>query len=631
MTSYFYSLRSSRSSWTLFTALVLLLAAVAFASLRHHGLDTHDEETFQDNTALDHDFSHFFQPPEDRGLASGRPFAELLKFLAYLLIGNDPSSFHLLVVASHTLASLLLAVMVIRLGLAPVVGFSAALLFLYNVAHFQAVQWISALDYSLSLSWAIAAVLCWLRHVEGSRNVWLCAFWGCMALSICSHPSGLAALPFCAYWSWHTHADQWRRHVGELVIVALFLLPVLFYAIDSTERATSTWNSIHLHQERSIQDLLKGHLRMLLWFAGRLFTTAHWLPLPVYRTQTWELAAGAVALLLMGLLAWRQPRGSGLGAIWSVLFLIPYAMLTEDLVLDMPAGSWASSTLWLGVGPSRYLYLSSAGSSLILACLLHRAAEFLAARSAPLGAGFHAGCLVLVLAFSAFTLKRAEAFSFYTSGRYYLTTGDPDTGIDQFRRALDTGGSLIDAHEAYARMGLVLLSRPEAAKALVHEGLAQFPESATLGLFKLVLDSMYRDEATRERALTQLQSLMNNQDVRSIVGQCYFNLGSGLADAEDHAKAAEALLLSQQFLPNRPQTLRKLAFSLFTVGRREEAIALLERAIQIDNSPRSHYALGVLLKLQGETERAMRTFEQVVEMAPGSDAANQARRILDAQ
>ena len=84
----------------------------------------------------------FFSPEKEQ--ATGRPTVELVKFLAFLVWGNDAAAFHLVVVFFHTLASLLLAWAAHRLGAPVEVGLTSGLLFLVNVAHFQAVYWISA-------------------------------------------------------------------------------------------------------------------------------------------------------------------------------------------------------------------------------------------------------------------------------------------------------------------------------------------------------------------------------------------------------------------------------------------------------------------------------------------------------
>lgn len=96
-------------------------------------------------------------------------------------------------------------------------------------------------------------------------------------------------------------------------------------------------------------------VRVLWWFCGRLLTTAHWLPLPIYLQQTWELYLGAVVFALLFWLIWRHKDPLRAAALATLIGLFPFLLLTEATILGLPAG------------PSRYLYLASTGFSLLIA------------------------------------------------------------------------------------------------------------------------------------------------------------------------------------------------------------------------------------------------------------------------
>ena len=111
------ALSNRRLVWPGYIFLVFLLSALYFGSLKDHLLDVHDYETFQDNVAIGNDFTLFFTPEKQQ--PTGRPAADSVKFLAYLIGGNDPGFFHLLVVAFHASATILLARLAWRLGTRP--------------------------------------------------------------------------------------------------------------------------------------------------------------------------------------------------------------------------------------------------------------------------------------------------------------------------------------------------------------------------------------------------------------------------------------------------------------------------------------------------------------------------------
>ena len=132
LSSTFDSLRTGPANkgliWPGYILLVCLFSAVCFASLKDHLLGIHDNETFEDNAAIAEDFTFFFSPEKQQ--PTGRPAAELVKFLGYLAAGNDPGFFHLLLVAFHTLATILLARLAWRLGTSLPISLAGGILFL---------------------------------------------------------------------------------------------------------------------------------------------------------------------------------------------------------------------------------------------------------------------------------------------------------------------------------------------------------------------------------------------------------------------------------------------------------------------------------------------------------------------
>ena len=95
--------------------------------------------------------------------------------------------------------------------------------------------------------------------------------------------------------------------------------------------------------------------------------------------------------------------------------------MTEASILGLPAGS------------SGYLYLASAGFSLLIAWGLdwtrHHASPYLAG-----------GLALLILISSYHGLIQAEGLTYYSEARSNLTAGDDPTGIRLMRKALELGG-----------------------------------------------------------------------------------------------------------------------------------------------------------------------------------------------
>ena len=114
-------------------------------------------------------------------------------------------------------------------------------------------------------------------------------------------------------------------------------------------------DALQFYPSSALADLGLGVTRSFLWLLSRLATTAHWLPLRSSERAPWELVLGFGLLVLAILLVRRQPHPVSAWAIWTVLMLVPFALLTDSILLV------------LHVCPSRYLYFASAGSSLVLA------------------------------------------------------------------------------------------------------------------------------------------------------------------------------------------------------------------------------------------------------------------------
>ena len=160
-------------------------------------------------------------------------------------------------------------------------------------------------------------------------------------------------------------------------------------------------------------------------------------------------ADGLGLLVLAILLVRRQPHPVSGWAIWTVLMLVPFALLTDSILLA------------LHVGPSRYLYFASAGSSLVLAWGLQNLALRFGGQRA------FAGALLALGAVSYISLKQAEGLTYYSEARSYLSSGNVRTGIEQMRKALDLAGSALYREDAYARLCLAELDQPEQGAATI--------------------------------------------------------------------------------------------------------------------------------------------------------------------
>ncbi len=594
---------STRTVWAGYACLLALLSVIYFGNLKDLRIDTHDDQTFRDNVALSKDFTYFFAPPEEKQLGSGRPAAELAKWLGYVVWGNDLGWFHLYVVAVHTVATLILARVAWRMGMGLYLSFTGGVLFLINVAHFRAVHWISALDYPLALAWGLGALLCYERYVTTDRSACLWGFCGSMMVGVMSHFSIVVVLPFCLFWSRHRGVD-FKTTLRNLLPTGALVLLMFGFLLNITVRTSSTWHSIGLYGEEGVIDLVVGISRVLLWFLSRLLSTAHWHLVPVYRLQTWELFIGAAVLILLLALIWKRNHGA-IWSVWVLLSLAPFLLVTETTVLG------------LLTGPSRYLYAASAGSSLLLALGIQ-------AVSHRLGAGkcIVSGGLVAALLISSYqSLRQAEALSHYTSGRAYAYNRDFETAEQQFRYAIAKGPTVIDLEETYARLCMILLERTEKVEPVLQEALLAFPGSSRLSLYRHAIDSFSSVPAIADPASANLETLKDRADAESsyLLGKTFHNLGLGFETRDNFEKAVRAFRLALEFDSRRTMTRERLVTLLINTGRPQEAVSVALQAVKADPTDGSalHLAAYALHKA-GSVDEAISLCHQALRIEPSA-------------
>ena len=579
-------LRSQRLLWPGYVVAMCVVSALCFGTLRDHLLDMDDHEAFRDNIAMAEDVSFFFSSEKQQ--PGGRPLAELVKLAGYLIWGNDPGSFHLLVVAIHTLAAVLLAALFCRQGTGLRMSLCGGLLFLVNVAHFRAVHWIAAIEFPLALSFGLGALLCYQCFLEDRRSRWLWGFYISLVLSMAALSAMAFLWIFCLYWSWVRERDiraSLRPLLPLLPVVALELVVI----VALTHKDHSTWLAIDQLTEGDPFGLLLGAWRLLLWLLSRLVTTAHWMPFPVNELGHWELYAGAGVLAGLGVLAYRGRLPVSLWSVWILLSVLPFLPLTDTLMLGRP------------VGISRFLYPATAGTSLLLAWGLEEGSR----RLGTWGRYVYPGVLAAILCSSYHHLKQAEAITLYSSGRTYISLGDTETGVEQLTRALEQGRDAIDLLETYKRICYVGMGR-EGTETILDEALADFPASPQLTTYKLAFDSLKPDSLVSRQAREQLDILKTGGSQASIkvgsgarvvltgrdiivtarreIAAFYHNtgvnLGTGLVTVENLDRAILAYRRSLEFDPDRTVTSENLVSALASAGRQGEAVTAALEAVE---------------------------------------------------
>ncbi|MDP6699209.1 MAG: tetratricopeptide repeat protein [Candidatus Latescibacteria bacterium] len=514
----------ARLRWPLFAALLCALAALSLRSLTGLMLDAHDHENFLDSAAISEDFAYLFTT--DKHHTSGRPLYEFIIWVGYVLWGDDARYFHLLGIAWHVAAALLLTRLCQRLGAEWTTSAATGLLFFYAASHYRAIHWISAQCYVVSFILLCCGLLAHIARDDGKpwagAALYIALFCGLLV-----HTATIVVLPLAAARSWSQRRQvaavlkrlAWPFAVGVLGVVAIRT----YYA-----------NAPQVGQLSGGFDPF-GHVASLLYMISRLFTTAYTLPFALGETARWEPVVGGVVLLGCGALALRRCGTASFWAVWTVACLLPFlALAPEHIAALMP-------------GPSRYLYAASAGVAALGGLLLGQ----LAGR-----VGRSAFLLLIPLALLGhFNLQHAEGISHYLSGRAAMVSREWETGTAQLEQAMECCAAWLLLEDTYHRIFVAQLALGEEVDARLVDARERLPASPVLAILGEVLAAEDADPQVRGAALQNIEQHIldageSRGDLHNIADTFFRNRGVGLVKKGKYARALPAL---RQVLKRHPQ------------------------------------------------------------------------------
>ncbi len=524
-------LKTSHRIWSVYALALCALVALFYAPLGEHLLDTHDRDYLLDSADVLEDISFFFAV--DKRMP-GRPFFELLLLAEYAVWGDSARLFHLAGVLLHALAAWALAYTCWKLGVRLQTALLAGWLFAINSAPFQAVHWISAHCYILALLCVLWGLLAFLRFVETGQWHSLATVVFAWGLGVLSHISAAVFVPCALYLAWRRHLPMGRAFMAAALLG--FVVLGLVWNIRGYYE-TAPQNSIIAHSF-DVWAVLYNYL----FFWGRLLVSAHGFPTLLGAISEWEVALGGLAFVLGMAAVVRGTRPLAEVAIWIGLALLPPLLLDPQYVRTIPAG------------PSRYLYLASGGTALLLAALIVALCAPLFRRRRLWGRLGYGGIVVLLTASSLLAVRQAEAISFYNEGRNYLAAGQIELGIRQLEKALAVDGSSIDREDAYVRLCPMLLNRGEDAEACLTTARRFYPRNPTLHVYAQVLSSLQGDAVARRR----LDSFKGKGAIARVIAEAYHHAGRGAFRRAIYAEAVAAFHRALVFDARRDDTRQSL-------------------------------------------------------------------------
>jgi len=212
-------------------------------------------------------------------------------------------------------------------------------------------------------------------------------------------------------------------------------------------------------------------------------------------------------------------------------------------------------------------------------------------------------------------------------GRAYLAEGSLESAVQALQAACD-----LDRRNWLARsyLGLALAEKgkPEEAERHLARAARQAPDQAearlNYGLF------LY-GQARLDEAIAEYEAALEDVTYRkpAIVLN---NLGYALIARGDHARAARVLEEAVQRAPNLCPARFNLGLALERAGDAAGAIDAFKGVVEAcgDQAPGAYLQAGRLLAAEGRDGEATALLLRVGELAPGTDAAAEADRLLGA-
>lgn len=387
----------AHKSWTL--AAVAVLSFLIYLPTLRYGF-VFDEQLLITNNPAAHDptrlgviFGQKFWPGPAAGIYY-RPLVILSYAAAYALAGDAPWLHHLFSVLFHSVCSVLVYLLFLRLIARKETAGLSALLFAALPIHAESVAWIPGRTDVLATLFLAAAWLCLFRAREkqgGRRRTWLAAVLAAYLAALMSKEVAVVFLGLAAAFDFLQEGPRARRHLLEYVLLAGVTLAFLAFrghvlAGPGPEPAPPALAGLGLGQKVSAVILVFACALKEIYLPGA-WTIDYAYAKTILAAPPGLALAALVFLAALGIAAVRRRQTEPLFRFCAVGFLL--SMLPVSSLVPFP-------TLFA----ERFLYLPSLFGAMALGLAL--------ARRPP--RFFSLTTVVLVGILSAFSLGRSSAF-----------------------------------------------------------------------------------------------------------------------------------------------------------------------------------------------------------------------------
>lgn len=514
----------------------------------------------------------------------------------FALGGGRPWAFHLVNVALHAVAALLVLLILSRLvpgarsGWAGIAAAGAgALLFALHPVQVEPVAWVTGRKDVLSGVLALAAMLAYLAGVQSDaaaaarRAALQATGLALFLLALLAKPSAVSVPLALAAVEVGILATPYRRIAVRLA--PWFALAALWFVVTAASQQVQP--ELRAMVPAWKRPVVAGDA--LLFYASKLAAPVNLAA--IYGRFPWDASAanplpwlavmgamGGAAWLLIRRSPWGAAAGIALAGVLPVLGFAPFRYQVLSTVAD------------------RYLYLALPGAALAAALGLSR---LLARRPALLKPAV-AAVLALAALLGALSWRQCGVWR---------------DSVSLWSHSLAIAPGVAESRNNYG-IALVMAGREP-------EGFAQFEQAVAMKAgFEDALNNYAIGLTTRRRYTEALaavdEALREKPDFR----RAHISRGNALLESGKADEAVAAYERALELDPGDNDGRFNLAHALAALGRQDAAVAELNHILSVN--PRfwqAHQFLGVLCDQRGMKQQAIAHFEQLLALQPDNAEA----------
>jgi tetratricopeptide (TPR) repeat protein len=577
------SWRDSRAAIATVCVFLIAMTWFVFGQTIRYDFVNYDDDTYVYANPL---ISSGLTIPGDIHAFSGEhsgnwhPLTTLSHMLDCQLWGSHAAGHHFTNIVLHTIAVVLLFLVLLQMTGALWRSAFVAAVFAIHPLRVESVAWISERKDVLSALFFMLTVSLYVRYVRYSSVGRYLAVVSSFALGLMCKPT-LVTVPLVLLL-----LDYWplKRFAGESSTRRLILEKIPLFALSAAVAGATLWahekSIIHIERLPFMWRLGNGLITCLIYIKQMIWPArlAVFYPHPGHTLPVWEIVLAVVILLLAsaGAITLRRKRPYFVtGWFWYLVMLLP-------VIGFIQVGSQGHA--------DRYTYLSQIGLYILLAWA---STDALASSLQRRIVGVEASVAIIVLAWCAHIQASywrngemlwshaiavtSENFIAHDGlGQFLLDHGRLDEAIDQFQIALN-----IDPKYPMARTNLGIAL---AKKGRIDEAIANLQ--------------------------TVLENYPNDAKAR-------YNLGTALLKKGDSPSAITAFEKALAIQSRYPSAHYSLGMALDDSGRIDEAIAHYQKAAQEDpNFAEAYYLLGNDLFRRSRIDDAIAAYERALQSRP---------------